>query len=457
MSAHPAPWVAAPGSGQRGYVRLRRRWPLVMRGIWVTLAAFLLYSTYMTLPKLIVQMRTPCQPNACPWLSYTAPQIATITRELMPYDSFVTVILALGFCAMAVAWTMSAIIVWRRPDDWMAALVAFALLLAGSTLTTSAVPLGPTPWLNPNAYGLALLSISMPLVFGLFPSGRFAPRWTLWLLLLVVFVQVPLEVFTFSVTTFSTPVGPIGWVTEAGVFVMLAGAQIYRYHAVSTPIERQQTKWALVGFAAPVALIVIAFTLTLVAQALGSPTSLIALIALFYPDVGFILPVSLAVGFGFAVMRSRLWEIDALVNRALVYGALTILLASLYAGLVIGLQAALRGVISQDNNLTIVFSTLVIAALTLPLRRWLQALIDRQFYRNRYDAAKTLETFSATLRQEIRVEALRERLLWVVDETMRPAHTSLWLRPAPPGERSPAARATGRPGAAEYRSHPNEE
>ena len=421
--------VALAHNERQGYVRLRGRWPLVMRGIWVALAAFLLYSTYVTLPKLIVQMRTPCQPNTCPWLSYTAPQIATITRELMPYDSFVTITLAVGFGIMAAVWTLSALIIWRRPDDWMAALVACALLLFSSTPTTAAVPLGPQPWLNPDAYGLALLSISVPLVFGLFPSGRFVPRWTFWLLVLVVLVQVPLDVFTFSVTVVSTPVGPIGWVIAVGVSVTLVGAQIYRYYAVSTPIERQQTKWALVGFAAPVALVAIILPLSLVAQALGSSTSLIAL---FNPDLGTILIIGEATGFGFAVMRSRLWEIDALINRALVYGALTLIVTGLYAGLVIGLQTLSRRVIGQDNSIVIVLSTLVIAALVLPLRRWLQAVVDRQFYRSHFDSARTLQAFNATLRHEIRVEALREQLLQVVDETMRPAHVSLWLRSRPP-------------------------
>jgi hypothetical protein len=136
--------------------------------------------------------------------------------------------------------------------------------------------------------------------------------------------------------------------------------------------------------------------------------------------------------FGFAMLRSRLWEIDIIINRTLVYGTLTVILTAVYVGLILGLQTLLRGIISQDNSVAIVLSTLAIYALFQPLRRRIQRVIDRRFYRSKYDAAKILATFSSTLRNDVDLDQLREQLLGVVEETMQPAHVSLWLRPPEP-------------------------
>jgi len=149
------------------------------------------------------------------------------------------------------------------------------------------------------------------------------------------------------------------------------------------------------------------------------------LVGLVYYSLYLFIPLSI----GFAILRFRLWDIDLLINRTLVYGTLTVLLALLYVGLVIGLQALLRGIISQDNSVAIVISTLAIYALFQPLRQRIQRIIDRRFYRSKYDAAKTVAAFSATLRQEVDLSQLREQLLAVVQETMQPTHVSLWLRP----------------------------
>ncbi len=166
--------------------------------------------------------------------------------------------------------------------------------------------------------------------------------------------------------------------------------------------------------------------LSLIFPVAASPGSLYPLA---YNQLGILLALFVPLSFGFAMLRSRLWEIDVLINRTLVYGALTASLALVYFGLVIGLQALLRGIISQDSSVAIVLSTLAIAALFQPLRRRIQRIIDRRFYRSKYDAARTVAAFSATLRQEVDLDQLREHLLTVVQETMQPAHVSLWLRP----------------------------
>jgi hypothetical protein len=135
---------------------------------------------------------------------------------------------------------------------------------------------------------------------------------------------------------------------------------------------------------------------------------------------------------GIAVLKYRLYDIDLLINRTLVYGALTALLVGVYVGSIVVLQGLLRALTGQESQLAIVASTLAVAALFNPLRRRIQSFIDRRFYRRKYDARKTLEAFSAKLRDETDLETLNNELVGVVRETMQPAHVSLWLRPDTP-------------------------
>src|SRR5919107_2677191 len=137
------------------------------------------------------------------------------------------------------------------------------------------------------------------------------------------------------------------------------------------------------------------------------------------------------IAIGVAILRYRLYDIDILINRTLVYGSLTITLVALYFGVIVVLQRFFVLLTDQQSTLAIVASTLLIAALFAPLRRRIQSFIDRRFYRSKYDARKTLEAFSARLRNETDLEALNDNLVGVVRETMQPAHVSLWLRPDP--------------------------
>jgi hypothetical protein len=139
--------------------------------------------------------------------------------------------------------------------------------------------------------------------------------------------------------------------------------------------------------------------------------------------------IGMPISMGIAILRYRLYEIDILINRTLVYGSLTVTLVALYFGGIIVLQRIFVLLTGQQSTLAVVASTLLIAAMFTPLRRRIQLFIDRRFYRRKYDARKTLEAFSGKLRQEADIEALNDDLVGVVRETMQPVHVSLWLRP----------------------------
>jgi len=181
--------------------------------------------------------------------------------------------------------------------------------------------------------------------------------------------------------------------------------------------ERQQIKW----FAYAVAVMVFLFTL---GQSLGL-TQVVGVAPLV-----FAIPLTgLPVAAGIAIFRYRLYDIDLIINRTLVYGTLTATLVALYFGGIVLLQRLFVALTGQKSTLAVVASTLIIAALFIPLRRRIQGFIDRRFYRRKYDARNTLEAFSAKLKDETDLEGLNADLVGVIRETMQPAHVSLWLRP----------------------------
>jgi hypothetical protein len=285
----------------------------------------------------------------------------------------------------------------------------------------------------------------------LFPDGRLpSRRWRplTWLSgavmvlasLGVILAPGPLE----NLGEVRNPFGLEGhpWMTTAAYAVLpllplciLASALslVLRYRRSRGEV-REQIKW--IAFAASFVglLYLIAMACSLIVPtetwfAAGSP---LWLNLLEYAALVSFTAVPIAVGF--AVLKYRLYDIDTLINRALVYGSLTATLVALYFGGVVVLQRVLLVLTGEQSTLAVVASTLVIAALFNPLRRRVQAFVDRRFYRRKYDAAKTLEAFSAKLRDETNLDALSDDLVGVVRETMQPAHISLWLRPElPPG------------------------
>jgi hypothetical protein len=198
----------------------------------------------------------------------------------------------------------------------------------------------------------------------------------------------------------------------------LVPIQWYRYSRLSNAIERQQIKWAAFG----ISIVTVGFVLRLVLPILNYTLNLPgALYNSLSTPILICLSLLVPLSIGLAILRYRLWDVDVLINKALVYGLLTGTLVAVYTGLIIGLEGLVGWFTAQTAQpFVIVISTLAIAALFQPLRLRIQPLIDRRFYRKKYDAAKTLAAFSATLRHEVDLEQLRIQLIEVVNETMQP-------------------------------------
>jgi hypothetical protein len=273
----------------------------------------------------------------------------------------------------------------------------------------------------------------LPAVFYTFPSGRFVPRWTRWLALAWIVVMV-FDNFWHGVLERYLGEAVLGLLFVA-FFMSFALALLLRYRGLSAATERQQIKWVVLG--AGVALVVyVAFNLTVnFTRSLAGAASMLPAAK---PLVDFQLTALLAVSVGLAILRYRLWDIDLLINRALVYGVLTVALTVVYFGSVIVLQSGLRLISGDNTTLASVGSTLVLAALFRPLRGRIQAGIDRRFYRRKYDAGQVLARFGNLLRDDTYadIDQAKEALLGVVAETLQPSHVSLWL----PVARSPADR-----------------
>ena len=315
--------------------------------------------------------------------------------------------------------------------------------LARTGTVTSSVTLDAltqASWVLP----VGLLGIYTILLFpdGRLPSRRWRPfAWfagAVMALICVTFIFVPgpLEGHPGVRNPFGLEAYP--WLRIVSVFVVLllplciliSALSLLRRYRRSGAEVREQIKWlafaaSFVGVTYLSAVIVGIFFVPQLFSG-GDKTPVLYSLILNVVLMSF---AGVPLAIGFAVLKYRLYDIDLIINRALIYGALTATLILIYVGCVVGLQYALRTLTGGESTLAVVASTLVIAALFNPLRRRIQSFIDRRFYRRKYDARKTLEAFSAKLRDETDLGALSDDLVGVVRETMQPAHVSLWLRP----------------------------
>ncbi len=405
---------------------------LAARVAWVVVALVALAIVFISLPALFAQFTTHCQgaPGVCLERGQLTPEYAQAFREVgIPPRSYAILMVVVDAFSRLVWFAVGALIFLRRSRDPMALLIAFFLVSFGTATFASdgvhALISANPAWRIPGTGMQILGELGAVMFFLLFPGGRFAPRWTRWLAVAFLAFQIPGYFFP-NVYSDLYPGNVEGFVFMCLVLGQV-GSQIYRYRRVSNPRQRRQTKWVVAGSAVAIfALFDLLTPLFFLPKALGdSSPFVLSLVSTLVPLSMLLIPLSI----GVAVLRSGLFDIDVVINRALVYATLTATLVLIYVSGVVGLQRLLSPLFGESNQLAIVASTLAIAALFNPLRRRIQTLIDRRFYRKKYDARRTLEDFSARLRDETDLGQLNVDLLSVVRETVQPEHVSLWLKP----------------------------
>ncbi len=413
--------------------RLTGPWLIIARAVWLALVIPSLGLFVVSLVASYQQMQTVCVDLATCNLSEALPvqaqqSLATIGLSVSEFATLVTIFFVI---TAAIWYAVGFLIFWRRSDDWLALLAAFFLVMfnitsSGNTASSLALayPSLALPLNLVNFLGQA----SLLAFFLFFPNGRLVPRWIGLILLLAILGQV-FNSFPSVASPFSAS-WP-AWLNGLFPLVIYAAiiySQIYRYRRVSTPVQRQQTKWIVLGLVVAIGVVIGILTISsfIPSSATSNNLGAVLFFLIVWPVALLLIPLSI----GFSILRYRLYDIDVLINRSLVYGTLTVSLALVYFGLVVGLQALVRVFPgqAQQSPIVIVVSTLAIAALFQPLRLRLQVIIDRRFYRRKYDAARIVEAFSATLRNEVDLSQLSENLVSVIQEIMQPSHISLWVR-----------------------------
>lgn len=393
------------------------RW--AARAGWVVAVVLTLGLIISFLPVRLELLAQQCRQDE-PSLAQLGLPVVFCTNWLIAFGIIVLFAFPLG----------AGIVFLSKSDDWMALLGAYQLITFGVVFSyANALVAVPDAWQLPINI-LRSVGGSLAYVFILlFPDGRFVPRWIGWLVFLSVayafswllFPQSPFNPYDFKNW-------PLAYVVAIGWVGIGLGAQMYRYTHVSNAVQRQQTKWIIAGLTVLFAAFFTVYLPLSIFPSLREPGLPRALYTLGRDPLFQVAMLFLLYCTRVSILRYHLWDIDIIIRRTLIYSILTAVLALIYFSAVILLQQLFRYLTGARNDLAIIISTLAIAALFAPLRRRIQNTLDRRFYRRRYAAGKVLAAFSTSVRDEVDLDKLNDRLLAVVDETMQPTHASLWIK-----------------------------
>lgn len=399
---------------------------LIARVVWIVLALFGVAVNITTLPTYYHNALGLHATGCCVDRNPAEWRIGLHQLGLTP-TIYADISLASQIILASAMLIIGVLIFWKKSNEWIGLFVSIVLVAFG-LVATNTEPAGYPMWLRSitDAYvNAAYFSFFIiPLVF---PDGRFVPRWSAALVAFFVVAGVGQSLAPDSI--FSTNNWPAFIALPFALLTIstILFSPVYRYRRLSDPVQREQTKWVMFSLVLAIAAFFLAGTVIPAIPGVTA-TPVRAVLVDFATQTILVAFLLVPIGFAVAILRYRLWDIDALINRTLVYGSLTLSLVGLYIGAVIALQALFSAVSGQSSDLAVAIATLGIAAISNPWRYRLQAFIDRRFYRRKYDAARTLAAFNTRLRDEVNMDELSANLLSVAHDTMQPASVALWLR-----------------------------
>ena len=394
---------------------------------WLIVTILLLTNFISGMRPRYAELSIPCAAATCPYYALHPREAALLAEAGVSLRAYAGFHLLAEIILAGALTVLAFIIFWRGPRTWSSVLLAMTLSLFGLNfmvetdgvgfLTRNAI----SPW---GRWFGGFGGLMFVYLLYLVPDGRFVPTRARYLLLVLTAMVAldPLLVAPADSSGFSVPLYAVFIVC----LVTGVAAQVYRFRYVSSPRQRQQTKWILLGLTILVACMIF-YALAYELFLLPPGPARLTLYTIVYTGL-----LSLLLVFPFTVVFSilqyRLWDVDLVINRALVYTMLTLVLAAVYFGSVILFQRITIRVTGTDSDLAVVLSTLLIAALFSPVRRRVQDSIDRRFFRRKYDAQRALTGFAQLTRSQVDLDEMHAALIDVVEHTVQPESVSLWLK-----------------------------
>src|SRR5215210_503975 len=415
----PEPVTVTPDRDSTTNKRLRGCLLTLARIAWIVMAALALGLFVLGIPAEFAQFQTACAPDECANRQLSQEDLRALGGFGVSLGFYAPYAVAVDIIFAVVYGTVAALIFWRRPDDRMTLLVSLALLTFGVATFPDAMGVlaaRTTTWQLPVAFLKSVGAVTFGLFLYLFPDGRFMPRWTRWVALAWLVWQLPKHWFpqwTASNTTgWSIWLALAIWSVALGTIVY---AQAHRYRRAANAGQRQQIKWVVFGISAALAAF-LGTNLALIAfvPEPASPGALLAHLAGHLVTVGGLLLIPLSIGI--AILRYRLFDIDLIINRTLVYGTLTASVVLLYVLVVGGLGELLQ---VRGNLIISLIATGLAAAMFQPLRGRLQRTVNRLMYGERHDPYTVLSSLGQRLEASLAPDAMLPAAVRTVARTLK--------------------------------------